>query len=96
MRLTVNFGSVPDSTATMIRLSVEDRLSLVFSYLTINFDWYDAFQQIILEVLRGCECHPALYFQTDVGVVCLPTFVPLDPASFAYVFCQPRETGGSQ
>ena len=80
MRLTVNVRSV---------------LTLVFSYLTINFDWYDAFQRIILEVLCGSECHPALYFQTDVGVVCLPVFV-LDPAAFAYVFCQPWETGGSQ
>ena len=96
MRLTVNFKSVLSSTATMIRLSVEDGLSLVFSYLTINFDWYDAFQQIILEVLCGSECHTALYFQTDAGVVRLPTFVPLDPAGFAYVFCQPWETGGSQ
>ena len=51
MRLTVNFRSVLNSTATMIRLSVEDGLSLVFSYLTINFDWYDAFQQTILDVL---------------------------------------------
>ena len=96
MRLTVNFRSVFNSTATTVRLSVEDGLSLVFFYLTINFDWYDAFQQILLEVLRGSECHPALYFQTDVGVLRLSTFVPLDPAAFAYVFCQPWETGGSQ
>ena len=34
------------------------------------------------DVLCGSECHPALYFQTDVVVVRLPMFVPLDPARF--------------
>ena len=38
MLLTVNFRSVLSFTATMLRLSVEDGLSLVFSYLTIKFD----------------------------------------------------------